>query len=159
MIDFLINNGDLVLFGLLIILGYISGSIVEKRHYSSIRKREQEMVNLPVVTIRRPYPDTDIRESGLVMGSAVISIDYFKRFLAILRNLFGGRVRSYESLVDRARREAILRMKDMAGERRADLIINFRLETSTIGRSANKKGQVGSVEALAYGTAITLHKR
>ncbi|MBW2659483.1 MAG: heavy metal-binding domain-containing protein [Deltaproteobacteria bacterium] len=157
--DFLINNGDLVLFALLILLGYFSGSIVEKHHYSSIRKREQEMVNLPVVTIRRPYPDTDIRESGLVMGSAVISIDYFKRFLAILRNLFGGRVRSYESLVDRARREAILRMKDMAGERRADLIINFRLETSTIGRSANKKGQVGSVEALAYGTAITLHKR
>ena len=106
-------------------------------------KESRRWINLPVVTIRRPYPDTDIRESGLVTGSAVISIDYFKRFLAILRNLFGGRVRSYESLVDRARREAILRMKDMAGERRADLIINFRLETSTIGRSANKKGQVG----------------
>ena len=157
--DFLINNGDLVLFGLLILLGYFTGSIVEKNHYSSIRKREQETIGMPVVTIRNPYPDPEIREADLVMGSAVISIDYFKRFLAILRNLFGGRVRSYESLVDRARREAILRMKDMAGEKQADLIINFRLETSAIGRSANKKGQVGSIEALAYGTAITLHKR
>ncbi len=93
------------------------------------------------------------------MGSAVISIDYFKRFLAILRNIFGGRIRSYESLVDRARREAILRMKAEAKKNHADIIINFRMETSTIGRSANQKGQVGSVEALAYGTAISLHKR
>ncbi|MFT6733724.1 MAG: hypothetical protein ACJAS9_001914 [Polaribacter sp.] len=39
-------------------------------------------------------------------------MDYFKRFLAGLRNIFGGRVVTYESLVDRARREAILRMKE-----------------------------------------------
>jgi len=36
----------------------------------------------------------------------------------------------------------------------ADMIINVRIETSTIGKNANKRKQIGSVEALAYGTAI-----
>ena len=88
-------------------------------------------------------------------GSAVISIDYFKRFLASLRNIFGGTVKSYESLIDRARREALIRMKEMAGD--ATVIVNVRIETSTIGRSANRKG-VGCLEAIAYGTAMTLEK-
>ena len=92
MTDFLINNSDLLIFGFLIMLGYVAGSIAEKRHYTSIREREEELVELPVVSMRNVYPDSEVRDSGLVMGSAVISIDYFKRFLAILRNLFGGRV-------------------------------------------------------------------
>ena len=41
----------------------------------------------------------------------MVSVDYFKRFLAGLRMIFGGRVSSYESLLDRARREALLRMR------------------------------------------------
>jgi len=158
MTDFLINNSDLIIFGFLILLGYIAGSIAEKRHYTSIREREEELVELPVVSMRNVYQDSDVQDSELVMGSAVISIDYFKRFLAILRNLFGGRVRSYESLVDRARREAILRMKEEALKNNADIVINFRLETSAIGKSANRKRQIGSVEALAYGTAISLNR-
>jgi len=158
MTDFLINNNGLVIFGVLMILGYIAGSIAEKKHYASIKKRESEMVEIPVVNFKNPYPDSDVQKSTLVTGSAVISIDYFKRFLAILRNLFVGRVRSYESLVDRARREAILRMKENALQKNADIVINFRLETSAIGKSANRKGQVGSIEALAYGTALIVQK-
>jgi len=158
MTDFIINNNGLFIFGVLMILGYIAGSIAEKKHYASIKKRESEMVEIPVVNFKNPYPDSGVQKSILVTGSAVISIDYFKRFLAILRNLFGGRVRSYESLVDRARREAILRMKENALQKNADIVINFRLETSAIGKSANRKGQVGSIEALAYGTALTLQK-
>ena len=89
----------------------------------------------------------------MVYGNAVISIDYFKRLLAGLRKIFGGTVKSYESLLDRARREAILRMKEMA--QGSTIIVNVRIETSTIGKQANKKG-VGCIEAMAYGTALTL---
>jgi len=63
----------------------------------------------------------------------------------------GGNVRSYETLVDRGRREAILRMKEATPS--PDIIINLRIETSTIGKSANR-GSIGSIEVLAYGTAI-----
>ena len=80
----------------------------------------------------------------------VISVDYFKRLLASLRNFFGGSIQAYETLLDRARREAILRMKENC--KNADEIINLRIETSSI--SKGKRNTIGSVEVLAYGTAL-----
>ena len=156
--EVLLQNFDLAIFLILVILGYSAGTWAEKRHYRSIHKREKELIKLAVVTAEGSFPPGRVADAALVSGSVVISIDYFKRLLAILRNIFGGRVKSYESLVDRARREAILRMKEKAQEQGAGMIINMRLETATIGRSANKKKSVGSVEAIAYGTAIVMNK-
>jgi uncharacterized protein YbjQ (UPF0145 family) len=148
---------QLIIFVVLIALGYAAGTIAERKHYCSIEKREQDFLNLPAVTIKNAvHSDEEIEKSELVAGNAVISLDYFKRILAGLRNIFGGEVMSYETLVDRARREAVLRMKDMAG--RADIILNLRIETSVIGQSANSRRSIGSVEAIAYGTAVTLRK-
>jgi len=143
---------DLIFLLSLIAIGYIAGTIAEKRHYKSIHEREAEYLTLPAVTTREiPIKQEDIERAELVYGSVVISIDYFKRILAGLRNVFGGTVTSYESLVDRARREAILRMKEMASG--SNLVINVRIETSSIGKSSNKKS-IGSLEAYAYGTAL-----
>lgn len=145
---------SLLIFLILITVGYLSGTFAERYHYRSILKREKLFINLPAITIKTFHSSHDrVKSAELVYGSAVISIDYFKRFTASLRNIFGGTVKSYESLIDRARREALLRMKEMAGD--AKIIINVRIETSTIGRKANKKG-VGCLEAIAYGTALTM---
>ncbi len=145
---------DLIIFLILITVGYIAGTLAEKRHYRSIRKRETAFLNLPAVTMKGvDYPAEKVKSAQMVYGSAVISIDYFKRMLAGLRNIFGGTVKSYETLIDRARREALLRMKEMAGS--ATVIVNVRIETSAIGKRANKMG-VGCLEAIAYGTALTI---
>ena len=145
---------DLIVFLILLALGYTADTINEKRHYRSIVNREEAMMSLPAVAMKHvDYPDRKIRSAKIVYGNAVISIDYFKRILAGLRNIFGGTVKSYESLIDRARREALLRMKEMAGD--ATIIVNVRIETSSIGKNANKKS-VGSIEAMAYGTALTI---
>jgi uncharacterized protein YbjQ (UPF0145 family) len=145
---------SLILFLVLMTLGYGVGTFAEKRHYRSIRQREKEFLNLPAVTLKTAhYTPDQVASSRLVYGSAVISIDYFKKILAGLRNIFGGTVKSYESLMDRARREAILRMKEMAGD--AAVIVNVRIETAAIGKQTNRKS-VGCLEAIAYGTAITL---
>ena len=141
---------ELIIFLILIVLGYVSGKMIESRHYKSIQAREQEFLKLPVVTLKKLDDGMVATNPKLVAGSVVISVDYFKRFLAGLRNLFGGRVTSYESLIDRARREAILRMKEEA--KGADIILNMRIETSSIAKG--RKGKVSSVEALAYGTAV-----
>jgi uncharacterized protein YbjQ (UPF0145 family) len=148
---------NLIVLVCLIALGYFAGHIAEKRHYESIKKREGDFINLPAVTFAKAaVPEGEIDSSWLVHGSVVVSIDYFKRILAALRNIFGGEVAAYESLVDRARREAVLRMKEMSKE--ADIIVNVRIETSSIGKSANRNKSLGSVEAIAYGTAISLKK-
>jgi uncharacterized protein YbjQ (UPF0145 family) len=146
---------NLIIFFALIALGYTAGTWAEKRHYRSIQKREKGFLNLPAVTIRKVEEPEKIEQAQLVSGSAVISVDYFKRFLAGLRVLVGGRIMTYESLLDRARREAVLRMKEQA--RTADLIVNMRIETSSISKGPRQKS-VGTIEALAYGTAIRLKK-
>jgi len=147
---------DLIIFLTLLALGYGAGTWAEKRHYRSIARREDATLNLPAVTLKSvSVPENKIRASRLVVGSAVISVDYFKRILAGLRNIFGGKVKSYESLVDRARREAVLRMKEMAGD--ATVIVNVRIETAAIGKQSRRKS-IGCLEAVAYGTALTMEK-
>jgi uncharacterized protein YbjQ (UPF0145 family) len=146
-----------ILVQLLPILGpllvfYAIGAVVEKRHYRKIRSRETKQLNLLVLTLSKIKSNLRIDRVEMVQGSCVISLDYFKRVLASLRMIVGGRVRSYESLLDRARREAILRMKESC--QGADLILNLRLENTAVGKSANKKGQIGAIEVLAYGTAV-----
>ena len=70
-----------------------------------------------------------------------------------MRSIVGGRVSSYESLIDRARREAILRMKEQAATLDANYVFNVKMETSSI--SKGRRNSIGSVEVLAYGTAIS----
>jgi uncharacterized protein YbjQ (UPF0145 family) len=148
---------ELVILVVLIAIGYIAGTLTESNHYQSIKQRERSFLRLPAVTIKNAIDENAVVEKAqLVSGSVVISLDYFKRVLAGLRNIFGGEISSYETLIDRARREAILRMKEEA--RRADIILNVRIETSSIGQSANQSKTIGSIEALAYGTAVTLKK-
>ena len=149
--------GQLIIVIVLIGLGYVVGSIVEKKHYRSIISREAQLLHIPTVSVKNMIEDgVDIIDARMVQGSVVISIDHFKRILASLRNIFGGRVTAYESLIDRARREAILRMKEKSPN--ADIVLNTRIETSTIGRSANSRKSIGSIEAMAYGTAISYRK-
>ena len=145
---------NLGIFLLLMLLGYLAGSYMEKGHYRRIRARELEMMSMPAVNFRSPPANWNIESGILVTGSVVVSVDYFKRFLAGLRILVGGRLKSYESLLDRGRREALLRMKDEAVAHGCQAIINVRLETSRIAGSANQ-GTAG-VEILAFGTAVKL---
>ena len=145
---------SLLIFFVLLGIGYAAGTFTEKRHYRSIHAREQAFLHLPAVTTRTShYTDAQIESADLVLGSAVISVDYFKQFVAMLRKIFGGTVRSYETLLDRARREAVLRMKEVAGD--AVVIVNVRIEAAPIGKKA-RKGNVSCVEAVAYGTALWL---
>ena len=147
--------GDLTVFLVLLALGYGAGTWAEKRHYRSIMEREEQFLHLPAITTKKvELDDLKVERAVLVAGSVVISVDYFKRMLAGLRNIFGGTIKSYETLLDRARREALLRMKEKAHG--ASMIINVRIETSTIGKRAFK-GKLGSVEAIAYGTAIKMN--
>jgi uncharacterized protein YbjQ (UPF0145 family) len=155
MIEILINLG---LPLLLLMAAYISGRIIEKRHYRSIRKREARLRQLPTVTFRVVPKAWEVGESGLVTGSVVISVDHFKRFVAGLRMVFGGRVKTYESLLDRARREALLRMKEAAVARGYQVIVNVRLDTSRLASAKRKGKATAGVEVLAFGTGLVLKR-
>ena len=88
----------------------------------------------------------DIEVLGLVQGSTVRSRNIGSDFLANLKNIVGGELKSYSILLMQARQEAMERMIANAKEMEADAVVNFRYETSTIAAAAS--------EVIAYGTAI-----
>lgn len=152
MLDLLLQYLNLIIILVLLLAGYGFGQWSEKRHYRSIIQREHQYNRIPAIASRFPPKRDPYHSQTLVLGSVVISVDYYKRFLARLRNFFGGRVKSYESLLDRARREALLRMKAEASQLNAEYVFNVKYETASI--SKGRRDTIGSVEVLAYGTAL-----
>ena len=150
--EFLLDYFELSLFLFLLALGFFAGRFLEQRHYRSIRKREKALAKVLTFATRFPPNLVDAQDCRLVTGCVVISSDYFKQFVGGLRNLVGGRFRGYETLLDRARREAILRMKEDARRAGYYLIVNVKLENTSI--SGGRQGAIPSFELLAYGTAL-----
>lgn len=147
-----INLVNLAIVLSLPVIGFLCGTIAERRHYASIREREKQWLQKPLLTNSTSLDDSKIIvKSELAVGSVVISIDYFKRFLAQLRMFFGGELGAYSSLIDRGKREAILRLRE--SHPNADAYINVRLQTASLSRGEHKT--LGSVEVIAYGTAVT----
>ena len=142
----------------LLLLAYFLGSHLESNHYKSVREREAATKDMVVINFPRFPFDVEIERADLVMGSVVVSHDYFKRFLAQLRIIVGGRIKSYEPLLDRARREAVLRMKEQALARGHNTVVNIRLETSRLANSRRGGKGTAGVEMLAYGTALTVRE-
>ncbi|MEO0985862.1 MAG: heavy metal-binding domain-containing protein [Cyanobacteria bacterium J06639_14] len=139
----------LVVTVFLLALGFFAGSYIEKKHFDDLRDREYRTRQLQIVNIgaKTPIPEAD--RAKLFVGSVVVSSDYFKTFVAGLINLLGGRITTYETLLERGRREAILRMKEDAIKWKASKIVNVRLETAEMGG----QGLV-ALEIVAYGTGV-----
>ncbi|MBY6185207.1 YbjQ family protein [Marinobacter hydrocarbonoclasticus] len=136
----------------LLIIGYLFGRYAERTHFRRLREGEAELQPLLVFsdkTIPEAFQPCQVQ---LVGGNTVVAVDYFKMMAASLKKLFGGRVTAYESLIERARRESLLRMKREARTLGATAVFNVRLETASITKGA--RDQQVSVEVYAYGTAV-----
>lgn len=136
-----------------LILGLLAGTWVERRHFRRLATREAQLSHM-LVTDLRQLPSGCVPEPcALVIGEVVIASDYFKTFAAQLRKLVGGELRTFETLMERARREALLRMMERAHDMGANRVVNVRFATSNIG-SLRRNQRAAMVEMYAYGTAI-----
>jgi uncharacterized protein YbjQ (UPF0145 family) len=129
---------------------WLIGRSLERRHYESIRRREQATRLHPAVTFESLPEERPVARSSLAVGTVVVSADYFKSFVAGFRKLVGGEMRGYSAVIDRARREALLRMKESCPG--ADLYLNCRFQTIELG--SNSGNQIPIVELVAYSTAV-----
>lgn len=145
---------QLGLFLTLLGIGFVVGHRRERRHFQEIERREEQLKQVLVFATHGLPKDQDIGATRLVVGSVVIAEDYFKRVSASLRSLFGGPLTVYESLIDRGRREAILRMKLEAKKLGADRVLNVRFETSSLSEDRGGQSAMFSAEFIAYGTAL-----
>ena len=145
---------QLLFIAIILAITYTIGTIIEKRHYKKILQREIALIRKPIITYGAKKWNTKrkIRKIELVAGEAVISGDYFKNFVAGFKNFFGGRLTPHESILDRARREAILRMREKA--RKAHLIVNVKIESIMVN-DQNRADSIPQCAVIAYGTAVT----
>ena len=75
----------------LLLVTYAIGTWIEKRHFDDLRRRERlYRPRMPTMTFAALPEGWTADRSGLVLGSVVVSLDYFKRFLAGLRAIVGG---------------------------------------------------------------------
>lgn len=139
----------------LLMIGLFFGTANEKRHFRELARREAELKDILVFNERKLPPGNVFKGGVLVVGTVVIAEDYFKRVASSLRSFFGGRMTVYESIMDRGRREAIVRMKEEAKRRGATMIFNVRLETSSLAAVRRNNAAMFSAEFVAYGTALT----
>jgi uncharacterized protein YbjQ (UPF0145 family) len=145
---------ELLVFAGLLLAGLLFGRASERRHYRDIVAREEALADILVFNERRIPGFPVAPRTTLVVGSVVIAEDYFKRVAASLKSLVGGRLTAYESLMDRGRREAVLRMKEEARRLGADMVFNVRFETASMADSAGGRQAMFCAEFIAYGTAL-----
>ena len=85
---------------------------------------------------------------GLATGSTVRARHVGRDLLAGLKNIVGGEIGAYQTLLREARAEALARLGDEAEGMGADAVIAVRITTSSVAQGAS--------EIVAYGTAVRL---
>lgn len=145
---------DLIVLLCVLLVTYGTGSYLEKKHFKKIKQREIALIKKPIITFgaKKWTTNRKIKKIELVTGEVVISGDYFKNFVASLKNFFGGRLTPFESIMDRARREALLRMREKA--KNAHIIVNARIESVMLSDVYNPQS-IPQCAIIAYGTAVT----
>ena len=83
---------------------------------------------------------------GMVKGSTIRARHVGRDFMAGIRNLIGGEVTEYTTLLAQSREEAVIRMVGRAEDLGANAVVGTRFMTSMV--------MGGAVEMLAYGTAV-----
>lgn len=144
----------LIPFALLVVIGFVVGRANEQRHYRELAALEATLRDIAVSNERATAELGAFGGGMLVVGSVVIAEDYFKRVAAALKSLVGGNLQSYESLLERGRREAIVRMKEEARRHGATRVVNVRLETASLSENFSGRRPWFSAEFIAYGTAL-----
>ncbi|MDO4427390.1 MAG: heavy metal-binding domain-containing protein [Moraxella sp.] len=143
-IKLFLSRLDLLLAVSLVVIGWYFGGRNERRHLKTLAVREADFAHVRLSGERFCQINT-ARTPRLVTGSVVIAQDRFKLVMADILSLFGKNLTVYESLLERARREAVIRLKAEADRVGCTQVYGLRFELTEIE---------GGVEILAYGTAV-----
>ncbi|RMD90772.1 MAG: hypothetical protein D6807_01130, partial [Alphaproteobacteria bacterium] len=88
-------------------------------------------------------------------GSVALSHAAIRSLPVVFRQIFGGRIPVLEAMVQRARREALLRLRKAAQEAGAEVVVNVRFETHRLrGVPVFFGGALMAIEVVAFGTGL-----
>lgn len=89
-----------------------------------------------------------VKTLGLVRGNTVRARNFGRDWLAGLKSIVGGEVRTYTTMLAQAREQSLDRLRAEALELGANAVVSMRITTSTVMQ--------GAAEILAYGTAVVV---
>ncbi len=137
---------------IMLIIGFGVGRITEKRHFKRLALDELEFDGVLISNLKTP-PCAEHSGGTLVTGECVIATDYFKSFVAKLKKIIGGELKTYLTLMDRSRREAVVRLVRNAKAQGYDAVCNIRFVSADVGGSTSERKGATMVAIIASGTA------
>ena len=99
-----------------------------------------------VITTTEHIPGKDYEVIGEVFGVTTQSKNVFSNIGAGLKNIVGGEIKAYTSMLHESRQKAIDRLKEEAAAKGADAIVMMRFDSGSIGTDMQS--------VVAYGTAV-----
>ena len=93
-------------------------------------------------------PGKELEALGMVKGTVVFSKNFGRDFMASMKTLVGGEIKSYTDMLNEARAIATKRMVDEAEALGADAVINIHYGSASVMQ--------GAAEIIACGTAVKI---
>ena len=145
----------LVTFVIFISLGFTFGRAAERRHFAQLRRREAACQNIVTTQVKHfMAPASEGKTPRLLVAETVVASDYLKTFLARFRNIFGGEVRSFQTLLERGRREVTVQLQEQAAAAGYNALCNVRLNTAHVGGSYANAAAMASI--IGWATAYDM---
>lgn len=102
-----------------------------------------------------PMTSMSADSSTLLHVSICVGPSWGQIFFMWFKSLFGGRLHSYDVVLDYGRREVLLRLNQQAKALGCSSMVNIRIETSTVSFARNNNSsKTSSVEFLAFATGL-----
>lgn len=87
---------------------------------------------------------------GIINAQSIIGANIFKDFLGSLRDVFGGRSKTYEKVLEQAKEDALRELAEKAQQMGANAIIGVDLDFETVGSGGSM------LMVIATGTAVRI---
>ena len=145
LIDAIITNS--IQFVFIAVLGWTIATLIERKHLKYLDEKERSLIKIKLNNTKE-LSQCDNEKSQFLIGSAVIAHDYFRGFFIFIRKVIGGNISAYERILQRGRREALIRLKEQALQQGFNKVINVRFDSTKVAN------HITAVEVIAYGTAI-----
>jgi uncharacterized protein YbjQ (UPF0145 family) len=87
---------------------------------------------------------------GVINAQSIIGANIFKDFLGGLRDVFGGRSKTYERVIEQAKDDALRELAEKAQAIGANAIVGVDLDFETVGGSGSM------LMVIASGTAVRI---
>ncbi|MBL3538478.1 heavy metal-binding domain-containing protein [Aminivibrio sp.] len=110
-----------------------------------------QKTSVPVLTVDS-LPGRNFQYLGCVTASSCLSKSFVQDLSSNLKNwTIGGELNQYRAMIDQSVALVMERIAEEAGKIGADMVLGFKLSTTSVSS--------GAAEVIGYGTAVKLEKQ